>query len=148
MKDVAWWDAAACIRVSFASGSQVIEGMMNNNRALLTACRRLTPLAAFALGLALAAPAAQAQSDPNKPAASSAPSSAAAAKPGDPGEVTVRAPRARTAIGIPPAKAAALADEAAKNEAWRKYRESTPRLTRDPNDQSKDFPGLQSYVPH
>jgi hypothetical protein len=127
--------------------------MMKNNRALLTACRRLTPLAAFAVGLALVAPAAQAQGEPDKPAASSTPSPAASkpaatpSKPGHEGEVTVRAPRARTVIGVPPDKAAGFADEAAKNEAWRKYRESTPPLTRDPNDQSKDFPGLHADVP-
>jgi len=119
---------------------------MTNNRALLVAGCHLMLLAVLALGLALEAPTARAQSEPDKPAAPSEPS-AAAAKPGSVAEVTVTAPQTKP-IGIPPEKAAALAAEAAKNEAWRKYRESTPPLTRDPNDQSKDFPGLQSYVPH
>jgi hypothetical protein len=118
---------------------------MRNNRALLTACCRLMLLAVFALGLASEAPTAQAQSGPDKPAAASKPS-AAASTPSSVADVTVTAPRPRS-IGVGPAKAAALAAEAAKNEAWRKYRESTPPLTRDPNDQSKDFPGLKTYVP-
>jgi len=62
--------------------------------------------------------------------------------------VTVQAPRPPSeAAGIPPDKAAALAEEAAKDEAWRKYRESRPPLTSNPNDLSKDFPGLRTYVP-
>jgi hypothetical protein len=117
-----------------------------NNRALLTACCRLTLLGVFALGLASEASTAQPQNERDKPATASKPS-AAASKPGSGKDVIVNAPRPPRVIGIPPAKAAALAAEAAQNEAWRKYRESTPPLTRDPNDQSKDFPGLKTYVP-
>jgi predicted outer membrane protein len=121
--------------------------MMRNNRALLTACCRLMLLAVFAPGLASAAPAAQAQSEPDKPAAASEPN-AEASKPSTVEGVTVNAPRPQPgALGVPPDKAAALAAEAANNEAWRKYRESMPPLTSDPNDLSKDFPGLRTYVP-
>jgi hypothetical protein len=111
------------------------------------ASRRLMLLAIFAPGLASAAPAAPAQSDHDKPAAASEPSAAASA-PSSVEGVTVNAPRAGSGVdAVPPEKAAAFAEEAAKNEAWRKYRESTPPLTSDPNDLSKDFPGLQAYVP-
>lgn len=118
---------------------------MRSNRALFRTWYRLPALAVLALGLASEAPTAQAQSEHKKPAAASKPS-AQASESSSAAEVTVNAPRRRV-IGVPPAKAAALAAEAAKNEAWRKYRESAPPLTRDPNDQAKDFPGLQSYVP-
>jgi len=137
---------------------------MTNNRALQTASWRLTLLAVLALGLA---PTAQAQGEPDKPAAASTPDASASKAdaaavsradaqaaqqdagtpaPGSVGEVTVTGSQPH-AVGIPAKKAADLADDAAKNEAWRKYRDSTPPLTRDPNDQSKDFTGLQTYVP-
>ncbi len=126
---------------------------MRNNRVLLTAHCRLMLLAVFALGLVSAAPTAQAQSEPDKPAAAPEPN-AAASEPGAAASkassvegVTVNARPGSGALGVPPAKAAAYADEAAKNEAWRKYRESTPPLTSNPNDLSKDFPGLQAYIP-
>ena len=130
---------------------RVSECKMTNNRALSRAGCRLTLSAFFALGLAAAAPIAQAQSEPDKPAAASQPG-AADSKPGPADskssvtEVVVDAPPPQV-FGVPPAKAAALAAEAAKNEAWRKYRDSMPPLTRDPNDLAKDFPGLQSYAP-
>ena len=117
---------------------------MRINRALRT-WWRLTLLAVLALGLASDAPTAQAQSEQDKPAAAEKPS-AAPSKSSSVTEVVVSAPRSRV-IGLPPAKAAAIAAEAGKSEAWRRYRESTPPLTRDPNDQAKDYPGLQSYVP-
>ena len=141
---------------------------MKTNRALLTADRRLMLLAVFALGLASAAPAAQAQDEQDKPAAAAQPDAAASKAdaaavsradaqaaqqdagtpaPGSVGEVTVTGAQ-RRAIGVSAAKAADLAADAAKNEAWRKYRDGTPPRSRDPNDQSKDFPGLQTYVQH
>jgi hypothetical protein len=105
-------------------------------------------LALFAPGIALAAPAANppapAPADPVKPAAASEPG-AAASKPSDVEGVTVSG--ARPAIGTPPDKKAALAAEAAKDEAWRNYRKSTPPLTNNPNDDSRDFPGLQVTAP-
>jgi hypothetical protein len=118
---------------------------MRNNRALFRTWCRLTLLAVLALGLASEAPTAQAQNEHDKPVAASKPTAQASGS-SKVAEVTVNA-RRRRVIGVPPAKAAAFAAEAAKNEAWRKYRESTPPLTRDPNDQGKDFPGLQSYLP-
>ena len=90
---------------------------------------------------AAAAPLALAQTTPDKPA-----QPAPAAKPSSLEGVTVNAAR-RPALGVPPAKAAAYAGEAAKSEAWRKYRASKPPLTADPNDQSKDYPGLKTYLP-
>ncbi len=115
---------------------------MRNNRAFAAGRRRLALLAVFVPGLASAAPIAPDQGKHEKPAAASEPASEASGVEG----VTVNAPRSRS-IGIPAEKEAAFAAEAAKNEAWRKYRESTPPLTSDPNDQSKDFPGLQAYIP-
>jgi hypothetical protein len=119
----------------------------------LTAWCGLTLLAGFAPGLASAAPAAPAPGGQNKPVAAPEPGAAAPSQPGaadaPPGSVegvTVNATRSG-AIGVPPDKAAAFAAQAAKDEAFRKYRESTPPLTGDPNDQSKDFPGLHTYVP-
>jgi hypothetical protein len=116
---------------------------MMNNRTRSTA--RLMLLATFALGLASAA---QAQG-PGKPAAAKpaapkpvAPKPAAAApKPSSVAGVTVNAQRRRPLI--PTAKAEAYAAAAAKDEAWRKYRKSMPPLTNNPNDDSKDFPGIQ-----
>jgi len=139
MQDIAWRDAAP-------------EGKMRNNCALSRTGCRLTLLAVFALGLASQAPTAQAQSQPDKSAAASKSGAAdskpgaAASEPSSVPEVTVDAPPSQVSR-VPPAKAAALAAEAAKNEAWRKYRDSMPPLTRDPNDLAKDFPGLQSYAP-
>ncbi len=122
---------------------------MRNNRVLLTARRRLMLLAVAAVGLASAAPAAQAQSEPDKPAAASEPTPAASKpnawtpQPSSVEGVTVSASRYRPDIGVPPEKAAAYGVEAAKTEAWRKYRKSMPPLTDNPNDDSKDFPGIQ-----
>jgi len=116
---------------------------MRQDRVLLTARSMLLPL--FALGLASAA---QAQSVPDKPVAPAAAPQPAAAAPQPSGVegVTVSAPRPGL-TDVPPDKAAGYAEEAAKNAAWKGYRESTPPLTSNPNDQSKDFPGLQAYIP-
>jgi hypothetical protein len=105
---------------------------MNHHRALFTAGRLLL-LAAFAPGLATA----QTATAPAKAPPASQPSAVEG--------VTVDAPRPRAPV--PADKAAEYSAEAAKTEAWRKYRESTPPLTKDPNDMSKDFPGLKTYVP-
>jgi hypothetical protein len=113
---------------------------MNNHRALFTAARRLLLLAVFAPGLAAAqTPAAPAKAPP------ASPSSGAPSQPDTVEGVTVDA--ARPHAPVPADKAADYAAEAAKTEEWRKYRESTPPLTKDPNDMSKDFPGLKTYVP-
>jgi hypothetical protein len=67
--------------------------------------------------------------------------------------VTVIGRRPDAGATIPDDKKAQLDEEAARQAAFREYRESRPRLTvddkgiSDPNDQSKDFPGLQSYLP-
>jgi hypothetical protein len=120
---------------------------MRNNRALLMACRRLMLLAIFAPGLASAAATAPAKGEQEKPAAASEPS-AAVPEPNGVEGVTVNAPRpVPGAKSVPPEDAAAFAAEAAKDQAWRDYRKSTPPLTCDPNDLSKDFPGLQTYIP-
>lgn len=114
---------------------------------LLTVRRRLMLLAVSAFGLASAAPAAQAQSEPDKPAAASEPTPPASkpniwtSPPSGVEGVTVNAQRRRP--DVPTEKAAAYGAEAAKTEAWRKYRRSMPPLTDNPNDDSKDFPGIQ-----
>lgn len=132
---------------------------MRNDRARLTARNRWLPSALFALGLASVAAMAQAQAaappTPAKEAGPPAPSEhAAAASAPDPVEgVTVSGRRADTGATIPADKKAEFDEQAAREAAFRAYRASKPPLTADhtgivdPNDQSKDFPGLQSYLP-
>ena len=73
---------------------------------------------------------------------------AAAAKPASVGGVTVQAPRPESKLGqIPPDKKAQFDDEAAKQEAWKTYRKSTPPLSDRTLEQSKDYPGLQTLLP-
>jgi type IV secretory pathway VirJ component len=121
---------------------------MKNNRARSTSRRRLMLLTVLALGLASAA---QAQDEHAKPAttpkhdAAGPKHDAAASKPSSVGGVTVNAQRRRTPI--PTDKAEAYAAQAAKDDAWRKYRKSMPPLTNSPNDDSKDFPGIQIRAP-
>ena len=121
--------------------------MTRNNRVLLTA--RLMLLAVCAFGLAAAGQTARAQGEPDNPAAASKPTAPAAkpsiwaSPPSSVDGVTVNAQRRRP--DIPAEKAAAYEVEAAKAEAWRKYRRSMPPLTNDPNDDSKDFPGIQIH---
>ena len=110
-------------------------------------------MAVLALGLASASAAALAQSQPDQPVAvpeqtaAGAQPDAPAAQPSSVEGVTVNA-RARTDLGrIPPEKKAAFDAEAATDKAWRDYRRSTPPLTNNPNDDSKDYPGLQSLLP-
>lgn len=109
---------------------------MNNHRARFTAGRLLL-LAVFAPGLASA-------QTPTQPPVQTPPSGAPS-QPSAVEGVTVDAARPR--VPVPADKAAEYSAEAAKSEEWRKYRESTPPLTQNPNDMSKDFPGLRTYVP-
>ncbi len=131
---------------------------MRNDRSRLTARNRWLRAAFFALGLASAAAMAHAQTatPPTRAeTASPAPTErAAAASSPDPVEgVTVSGRRSDTGATIPDDKKAEFDAEAAREAAFREYRQSRPPLTADdknvgdPNDQSKDFPGLQSYLP-
>lgn len=133
---------------------------MRNDRFRLTARYRWLRSAFFALGLAFAAGAALAQSAAPPNRAETAPAApperaAAASNPDTVEGVTVkgRDRRADTGATIPDDKKAEFDEEAAREAAFREYRESSPRLPADdkgisdPNDQSKDFPGLQSYLP-
>ena len=62
--------------------------------------------------------------------------------------VTVNAQRPQSETNTVPAdKAAGYAAEVAKAKAWQDYRKSMPRATNDPNDLSKDYPGLQTLLP-
>lgn len=95
------------------------------------------------LAMTLAASSAWAQADHPTGAGGST-------KPNAIGEVVVRAPPAhrRHHARIPPAKAAAFAAQAAKNDAWRKYRDSTPSVTAGTLDQAAGYPGLRSAFSH
>jgi hypothetical protein len=126
---------------------------MTNDRALPAARRCSMLLAVFALGFASAA-AAQVQSGPAKPAPLSDPS----VKPAQAGPtasqansvegVDVTAPRGPSPLAdIPPEKRAAYDAEVAKQKAWQDYRRSMPRLTDNPNDDGKDYPGVQALLP-
>ena len=126
---------------------------MTIDRAPSKARRHAILMAVLALGLASAAAATHAQSKTGQPSASpeqgAAPSQpdAAPAQPSSVEGVTVNV-RPRTDLGrISPEKKAALDEEAAKDQAWRDYRKSTPPLTNNPNDDSKDYPGLQTLLP-
>ena len=64
------------------------------------------------------------------------------------GGVVVQSPPQRSKLGdIPPDKAAAFDQEAEKNEAWKRYRKSTPPLSAGTLGQANDYPGLQSLLP-
>ena len=73
-----------------------------------------------------------------------APDSSNGAKQAEVGSVVVHAPRQRPQIGVPPDKAKALDEQAAKDEAWRKYRDSVPPINAGPLEQTKDYPGLHA----
>jgi hypothetical protein len=120
-----------------------LEEQTMNDRTSWKARRPLRLLAAGALGLALATPvAAWAQADHDK-------SVVPAVKQSDAGSVIVHAPPRRPRrLGVPPAKAAAFAAQAANDEAWRKYRDSTPSVTDSTLDQAKAYPGLRTLVPN
>jgi hypothetical protein len=131
---------------------------MRNDRSRFIARNRWLCSAFFALGLASAAATALAQTPtpPNRAETGppAPPERAPAAANPDPVEgVTVTGRRADTGANIPDDKKAEFDAEAAREAAFRDYRQSRPPLTpddkgvSDPNDQSKDFPGLQSYLP-
>lgn len=128
---------------------------MRNDHSRWTARNPWLRSAAFAVGLASAATAALAQTPaPANGAAKAAPPAPAAASAPDPLEgVTVKGRRTDTGPLIPDDKKAEFDAQAARDAAFREYRQSRPPLTTDdkgisdPNDQSKDFPGLQSYLP-
>jgi hypothetical protein len=77
-------------------------------------------------------------------------SGAAASKRGAVGGVVVKAPQRRNRI--PPDKKSALDAEAAKHEAWRKYRAATPAPTpttaapgsTPASARTENYPGLHS----
>jgi hypothetical protein len=68
--------------------------------------------------------------------------------------VTVLSRRPEIRTPIPDAKRAQYDADVAKEAAFRAYRASRPQIigdskgVSDPNDDSKDFPGLQSYLPN
>jgi hypothetical protein len=68
-------------------------------------------------------------------------------------DVTVLSRRPETYSSIPAAKRAQFDADVAKEAAFRAYRASRPQIVTDskgisdPNDDSQDFPGLQSYLP-
>jgi len=109
--------------------------------ALLLPAIALCGVAGFALPSSMA----MAQASQGEKAGDDA---AAAAKPGDVGGVIVQAPRPQSKLqDIPPDKRAEFDDEAAKNEAWKRYRDSTPPLAAGTLGQAKDYPGLQTLLP-
>jgi hypothetical protein len=113
--------------------------------------------AVIALGLAISAAQAQPAAAPIRPTDTppSAPRVGAASTPDtDPvNGVTVLAPRPETRARIPDDKRTQYDADVAKEAAFRAYRASRPQIigdtkgVSDPNDDSKDFPGLRSYLP-
>jgi hypothetical protein len=133
---------------------------MKNDRPHFSAFYRSVGSALFALGLASAAATAQAQTTkdgPPTPAERGAetPNPANSAPSAVEG-VTVAAPaRPPLAQYGSDENKARFDAEAAKHAAFRAYRQSTPPLTTDdikgvgdPNDLSKDYPGLEAYLPN
>jgi hypothetical protein len=111
------------------------------NRNSSKARHRVALLAAGALGLTLIGSVAWAQADHEDGAADTANQT-------NSGAVVVRAPRSHppVSIGIPLDKLAAFDAEAAQNDAWRTYRDSTPPLDTSTLDLAKDYPGLRTYL--
>jgi hypothetical protein len=112
--------------------------------------------AAIALWLAVSATAqAQPAAAPILPTATAptAPPVGAASAPNPVDDVTVLSRRRETYSSIPDAKRAQYDADVAKEAAFRAYRASRPPIVTDskgvsdPNDDSKDFPGLQTYLP-
>jgi hypothetical protein len=110
--------------------------MMSNQSSPRGSCR-LVASAVGLLGFVLAAQPAGAQP-------TNASDSSGVPPKGEVGSVVVHAPRQRPQVGIPPDKAKALDEQAAKDEAWRKYRNSVPPVNAGPLEQSKDYPGLHA----
>jgi hypothetical protein len=102
---------------------------MTHDRAAPAGRSRSLFAALLALGFASAAVSAQAQGGrTNSP-------------PTAPPPVPVPVP------AVPADKKADYDDAIAKEAAFKKYRSSTPPSADGAIDQSKDFPGLQSYIP-
>lgn len=108
-------------------------------RPSLRGPRHLAVLAVAALGFVFAAQASWAQADRATPGSGGAPHS-------EVGPVVVHAPRHHPQPGIPPEKAKIFAAEAARDEAWREYRNSIPAHGAGTLERSKDYPGLHSYL--
>lgn len=105
-----------------------------------------------ALGLALSASMAHAQTNAGDNGAGASnqnkgDSGAGASSQGSVPGVVVQAPRRPDNPPIPPDKRAAFDAEAAKDEAWRRYHQSTPSASEGTIGQAKDYPGLQSLLP-
>ena len=64
------------------------------------------------------------------------------------GGVTVQTPRPRSGVAdIPADRKAAFDEEAAKAEAWKRYRNSTPPFGAGTLGDAKAYPGLQALAP-
>lgn len=131
---------------------------MRNDRSHLTARNRWLRSAVFALGLAAAATAqAQTTAPPARAGKDGPPApTQSAATPANPNSVegvTVQGRRPDQPAIIPDDKKAQYDADVAREAAFRDYRASRPPLNpdakgiSDPNDQSRDFPGLQHYLP-
>ena len=132
---------------------------MTNDRSGSTARTPWLRAALLALGLAAAAATAHAQTvTPSTLAGKVDPAPAveraAAPSSADPVEgVTITGRRPAAVALIPDDKRAEYDQDVAREAAFRDYRASQPRITADdkdvgdPNQLSKDFPGLQSYLP-
>ena len=108
------------------------------------AARRVGAVMACALGLVAAASTVQAQVHTKTGQATSGAQGARAA---DMDSVTVHAPRRHPRHSYAIAPNGAIAAEAARQEAWRTYRDSPPSRSSDPMDQTKDYPGLHTLLP-
>ncbi len=100
-------------------------------------------VAAALIGATLPTSVAMAQASQTPDAQMAAPAQDASSVSG----VVVQAPPSQPKLAqIPPDKKAAIDKEAAKQEAWRKYRESLPSAS-DATLGIKDYPGLHSLLP-
>jgi hypothetical protein len=114
-----------------------------------------TLAAVGAVGLALSGSMALAQTSPGDTAPAAANPSktdsgdgaTAAPNQSSVSGVVVQAPRPQVSPPIPADKKAAFDAEVAKEEAWRRYRQSTPPASEGTIGQAKDYPGLRSLLP-
>jgi hypothetical protein len=112
----------------------------------------LLPAIAIAIGFAIPASTAVAQASQDtktqdtKAQGDNSKSGAAASTPGSVGGVVVPG-RRRTLPTVPADKKAAYDAEAAKAEAWKKYRKSMPPASAGTIGQAADYPGLNSLAP-
>ena len=120
-----------------------------NSRMSSNSRRRLTPVIAGVLGLALAAPAAWAQPYQGRSTPAATTPTAAPADGANSGAVVVHAPPSKTppSIGLPPDKQAAYDAAALNDQAWRNYRDAVPPVTESTMDMANAYPGLRAYVP-